>query len=154
MEDGYDFFADMGMLTIFSAPSYGGELDNAGAVLSVDSRLTCSLQVLRPYESVTKYSLTDSLFDEEDYEDIDFDSDDFFVCSIEPIAVSFDSIFFLLFHEVFGTEVYKYHSHYRNNHLREYSLLPVRMDCTPYCTVTHLRAFSRGREALSLFARL
>jgi diadenosine tetraphosphatase ApaH/serine/threonine PP2A family protein phosphatase len=31
VEDGYEFFADRGCVTVFSAPNYCGEFDNAGA---------------------------------------------------------------------------------------------------------------------------
>lgn len=36
MEDGYQFFADRKLITIFSAPCYCGEFDNNAAMLSVD----------------------------------------------------------------------------------------------------------------------
>ena len=45
VEDGYDFFADRGLVTIFSAPNYCGEFDNCGAIMSVDETLLCSFQV-------------------------------------------------------------------------------------------------------------
>merc|ERR1712217_668143 len=48
VEDGYEFFADRGLVTIFSAPNYCGEFDNAAAVLSIDENLVCSFQVLKP----------------------------------------------------------------------------------------------------------
>lgn len=48
MEDGYDFFADRQLVTIFSAPNYCGEFDNAGAMMSVDETLMCSFQILKP----------------------------------------------------------------------------------------------------------
>ena len=32
VEDGYEFFADRQLVTIFTAPNYCGEFDNAGAV--------------------------------------------------------------------------------------------------------------------------
>ncbi|KAL8141083.1 hypothetical protein V2J09_007104 [Rumex salicifolius] len=38
VEDGYEFFADRQLVTIFSAPNYCGEFNNAGAMMSVDSR--------------------------------------------------------------------------------------------------------------------
>lgn len=37
MVDGYEFFAQEKLVTIFSAPNYCGEFDNAGAVMLVDS---------------------------------------------------------------------------------------------------------------------
>jgi serine/threonine-protein phosphatase PP1 catalytic subunit len=33
VEDGYEFFANKGLVTIFSAPNYCGEFDNAGNLL-------------------------------------------------------------------------------------------------------------------------
>ena len=48
MEDGYEFFADRQLVTIFSAPNYCGEFDNAGAMMSVDETLMCSFQILKP----------------------------------------------------------------------------------------------------------
>lgn len=45
MEDGYEFFADRNLVTIFSAPNYCGEFDNAGGMMSVDEDLMCSFQV-------------------------------------------------------------------------------------------------------------
>jgi len=48
VEDGYEFFADRGLVTVFSAPNYCGEFDNAAAVLSIDEGLVCSFQVLKP----------------------------------------------------------------------------------------------------------
>ncbi|CAK9292771.1 unnamed protein product [Gordionus sp. m RMFG-2023] len=48
VEDGYEFFANRGLVTIFSAPNYCGVFDNAGGVLSIDNQLTCSFQILKP----------------------------------------------------------------------------------------------------------
>jgi len=48
VEDGYEFFAKRQLVTLFSAPNYCGEFDNAGAMMSVDETLMCSFQVLRP----------------------------------------------------------------------------------------------------------
>lgn len=44
MEDGYEFFARRHLVTLFSAPNYCGEFDNAGAMMSVDDTLMCSFQ--------------------------------------------------------------------------------------------------------------
>ena len=45
VEDGYEFFSKRQLVTIFSAPNYCGEFDNAGAMMSVDETLMCSFQV-------------------------------------------------------------------------------------------------------------
>lgn len=45
VEDGYEFFARRHLVTLFSAPNYCGEFDNAGAMMSVDDTLMCSFQV-------------------------------------------------------------------------------------------------------------
>ena len=48
VEDGYEFQADRSLVTIFSAPNYCGEFDNAGAMMNVDENLKCSFKVIRP----------------------------------------------------------------------------------------------------------
>jgi serine/threonine-protein phosphatase PP1 catalytic subunit len=48
VEDGYEFFAARQLVTIFSAPNYCGEFNNAGAIMTVDDTLMCSFQILRP----------------------------------------------------------------------------------------------------------
>ena len=48
VEDGYEFFADRQLVTLFSAPNYCGEFDNAGAVMAVDESLMCSFRILKP----------------------------------------------------------------------------------------------------------
>ncbi|KAJ6534115.1 protein phosphatase type 1 [Mycena capillaripes] len=48
VEDGYEFFAKRHLVTIFSAPNYGGEFDNAGGIMSVDESLLCTFMILRP----------------------------------------------------------------------------------------------------------
>lgn len=50
VEDGYEFFAKRQLVTVFSAPNYCGEFDNAGAMMSVDDSLMCSFQILKPAE--------------------------------------------------------------------------------------------------------
>jgi len=56
VEDGYEFFAKRQLVTLFSAPNYCGEFDNAGAMMSVDDTLLCSFQILKPAEKKTKYN--------------------------------------------------------------------------------------------------
>jgi serine/threonine-protein phosphatase PP1 catalytic subunit len=48
VEDGYEFFASRQMVTLFSAPNYCGEFDNAGAMMTVRDDLMCSFQLLKP----------------------------------------------------------------------------------------------------------
>ena len=48
VEDGYEFFAGRELVTVFSAPNYCGEFDNAGAMMAVDDTLMCSFQILKP----------------------------------------------------------------------------------------------------------
>jgi len=48
VEDGYEFFAGRRLVTLFSAPNYCGEFDNAGGMISVDENLMCSFQILKP----------------------------------------------------------------------------------------------------------
>ncbi|KAH1123892.1 hypothetical protein AAZX31_06G025500 [Glycine max] len=49
VEDGYQFFADRQLVTIFSAPNYCGEFNNAGALMCVDQTLLCSFQIVKPF---------------------------------------------------------------------------------------------------------
>ena len=48
VEDGYEFQADRQLVTIFSAPNYCGEFDNAGGMMVVSAELMCSFQILKP----------------------------------------------------------------------------------------------------------
>ena len=58
VEDGYEFFADRQLVTVFSAPNYCGEFDNAGAMMSVDENLMCSFQILKPAERKNKFMMS------------------------------------------------------------------------------------------------
>ncbi|OXB43701.1 hypothetical protein B1J92_F03223g [Nakaseomyces glabratus] len=51
VEDGYEFFNDRSLVTVFSAPNYCGEFDNWGAVMSVSEGLMCSFELLDPLDS-------------------------------------------------------------------------------------------------------
>ncbi|KAF2755159.1 serine/threonine protein phosphatase [Pseudovirgaria hyperparasitica] len=51
VEDGYEFFNDRILVTVFSAPNYCGEFDNWGAVMSVSGELLCSFELLKPLDS-------------------------------------------------------------------------------------------------------
>jgi serine/threonine-protein phosphatase PP1 catalytic subunit len=48
VEDGYEFFAEKKLVTIFTAPNYTGEFDNDGGVLHINDDLTCSFIILKP----------------------------------------------------------------------------------------------------------
>lgn len=48
VEEGYQFFAQRRLVTVFSAPNYCGEFDNTAAVMTVDENLVCSFALLRP----------------------------------------------------------------------------------------------------------
>eukprot|EP00927_Polykrikos_kofoidii_P052287 TRINITY_DN4607_c0_g2_i1.p1 TRINITY_DN4607_c0_g2~~TRINITY_DN4607_c0_g2_i1.p1 ORF type:complete len:305 (+),score=42.74 TRINITY_DN4607_c0_g2_i1:81-995(+) len=48
VEDGYEFFARRALVTLFSAPNYCGEFDNAGAIMTIDESMLCAFQILRP----------------------------------------------------------------------------------------------------------
>ena len=54
VEDGYEFQGGRRLVTIFSAPNYCGEFDNAGGMMVVNSELMCSFRVLRPESSKKK----------------------------------------------------------------------------------------------------
>lgn len=60
VEDGYEFFAKRRLVTIFSAPNYGGEFDNAGALLSVDKSLVCSFKIIKPSDRASTTSSSTS----------------------------------------------------------------------------------------------
>ena len=48
VENGYEFFAQRKLVTVFSAPNYCGEFDNAGAFMTVNKDLLCGFKVLVP----------------------------------------------------------------------------------------------------------
>ncbi|CAO3608200.1 unnamed protein product [Mucor hiemalis] len=52
VEDGYEFFNQRRLVTIFSAPNYCGEFDNYGAVMTISEDLLCSFELLPPVEQV------------------------------------------------------------------------------------------------------
>ena len=54
VDDGYEFFAQRQLITIFSAPNYCGEFDKSAGIMIIDESLTCSLKVLRPVENMKK----------------------------------------------------------------------------------------------------
>ncbi len=56
VEEGYEFFADQRLITIFSAPNYTGEFDNYGGMLQVNDNLVCSFHIFKPLCNVHKKS--------------------------------------------------------------------------------------------------
>ena len=52
VEEGYQFFGKKKLVTIFSAPNYCGEFNNAGAIMNIDKTLMCSFQTLKPLDKI------------------------------------------------------------------------------------------------------
>ena len=48
VEDGYEFFANKKLVTVFSAPNYCDEFENSAGILNVTKDLECSFQILAP----------------------------------------------------------------------------------------------------------
>ena len=46
VENGYEFFANKKLVTVFSAPNYCNQFDNAGAMMLVDENLMCGFKIL------------------------------------------------------------------------------------------------------------
>ena len=47
VEEGYEFFGERQLVTVFSAPNYCGEFDNAGAMMVIDENLMCSFKIIK-----------------------------------------------------------------------------------------------------------
>ncbi|KAJ6011031.1 hypothetical protein N7451_002443 [Penicillium sp. IBT 35674x] len=58
VDDGYEFFQDQILVTLFSAPNYCGEFNNWGAIMTVSDVLTCSFKHLKPLESTANKTQT------------------------------------------------------------------------------------------------
>ena len=52
VEDGYEFFGDKELVTVFSAPNYIGQFDNSGAIMLVDENLMCSFKIFKSDEII------------------------------------------------------------------------------------------------------
>ena len=48
VEDGYEFHANRNLVTVFSAPNYCGEFDNAGGIMTIDEEMVCSFKIIKP----------------------------------------------------------------------------------------------------------
>ncbi|CAH8873455.1 unnamed protein product [Trichobilharzia szidati] len=55
VENGYEFFCNRRLVTLFSVPNYCGEFNNTDAVMSVDEDLTCSIRIFKPFEKKDRY---------------------------------------------------------------------------------------------------
>ena len=51
VEDGYEFFGNKELVTVFSAPNYMGQFDNAAAIMLVDENLMCSFKIFRAVDN-------------------------------------------------------------------------------------------------------
>ena len=47
VEEGYEFFGDKKLVTVFSAPNYCREFDNNGGIMLVDENLRCSFKIIK-----------------------------------------------------------------------------------------------------------
>lgn len=54
VEDGYEFFANKRLVTVFSAPNYCDEFDNSAGIMIVSDGLLCSFKILQPAEKKVK----------------------------------------------------------------------------------------------------
>ena len=50
VEEGYEFFGDRELVTVFSAPNYCGEFDNSAAIMCIDENLMCSFKIFKSSE--------------------------------------------------------------------------------------------------------
>lgn len=54
VEDGYEFFGNKKLVTIFSAPNYCDEFDNSAGIMIIGEGLVCSFKILQPAERKVK----------------------------------------------------------------------------------------------------
>ncbi|VDM95516.1 unnamed protein product [Thelazia callipaeda] len=57
VQDGYEFAANRQLVTIFSAPHYCGEFDNAAATMNVSEDLSCSFHVFKPTPKAVRIAM-------------------------------------------------------------------------------------------------
>ena len=58
VENGYEFFAERSLVTVFSAPNYCNQFDNAGALLIIDEELMCNFKILKARKLENAIKLT------------------------------------------------------------------------------------------------
>ncbi|KAM1819776.1 hypothetical protein TB1_001414 [Malus domestica] len=58
VEDGFQFFADGQLVTVYSAPNYRGVFDNVAAMMTVDENLMRSFHILKPAEKKAKFLMS------------------------------------------------------------------------------------------------
>ena len=47
VEEGYEFFNERKLLTVFSAPNYCGEFENSGGVLKITKDMVCNIELFK-----------------------------------------------------------------------------------------------------------
>ena len=57
VNDGYEFFCERKLVTIFSAPNYNGVFDNDGCLMKVGEDLTCRFMILKP-KRIPEYKIS------------------------------------------------------------------------------------------------
>jgi serine/threonine-protein phosphatase PP1 catalytic subunit len=50
VDDGYEFFSNRKLVTIFSAPNYCGEFDNDAAIMDVNENLLIKFHCFKPVD--------------------------------------------------------------------------------------------------------
>ena len=54
--DGFEFFNDRDLVTVFSAPDYCGEFDNRASVMIVEDNMKCCFKYLQPLKRLRNES--------------------------------------------------------------------------------------------------
>jgi hypothetical protein len=54
VSEGYKFFSNNKLVTVFSAPNYCGNCGNDGAVMKISDKLECSFIIIKPTNEIDK----------------------------------------------------------------------------------------------------